>query len=254
MRVTDSPPPVERRFYIGIGLFMVLLIAAAFGPSLAGQSNRNSPATALVIAHGIVLLAWTLLYLTQAAFVATGRTAVHRRLGALGFVLATAVIVLGYFAVVGFARRHYDLGGDIIRAISRTGSPLRDPTAMLFPLSELLIFGSLVAAALWYRHRPEIHKRLMLLALLSLATEPILHLVGHLTIYWPALRGSGGRIAALLTILLLTVSAIYDRVVNGRVHAVSLWTPIVAFVWQNVLVFVVLPSALWREIAGRLIR
>jgi hypothetical protein len=239
---------------MSMGLFMILLIAAGFGPSIAGQSSRNSPATALVIAHGIVLLAWMLLFLTQAALVATGRTDVHRRLGVLGFALATAVIILGYFAVLGFARRRYDLGGDIIRAISRTGSPLRNPTAMLFPLSELLIFGSLVAAALWYRHRPEIHKRLMLLATLSLATEPILHLVGHLAIDWPVLRGSGGRISGLLTILLLTISAIYDRVSNGRVHPVSLWTPILVFVWQLMLVVVVLPSALWREIAGRLIR
>ena len=94
----------------------------------------------------------------------------------------------------------------------------------------------------------------MLLATLSLATEPILHLVGHLAVYWPALRGSGGRISALLTILLLTASAIYDRVSKGRVHPVSLWTPILVFVWQHLLVFVVLPSALWREIAGRFIR
>ena len=150
-----------------------------FGPSIAGPSNRTSPGATLVSAHGIVLLAWMLLFLTQAALVATGRTAVHRRLGILGFGLATAAVILGYLAVLGFARRSYDLGGDIIRATSRTGSPLRDPATILFPLSELLIFGSLVAAALWYRHRPEIHKRLMLLALLSLATEPILHLVGH---------------------------------------------------------------------------
>jgi hypothetical protein len=237
-----------------MGLFMILLIASGFGPSIAGPSNRNSPATALVIAHGIVLLAWVLLFLTQAALVATGRTVVHRRLGLLGFVLATVVIILAYLAVLGFARRSYDLSGDIIRAISRTGSRLRDPAPILFPLSELLIFGSLVAAALWRRNRPAIHKRLMLLATLSLATDPILHLVGHLAVYWPALRGFGGRLGALLTILLLTTSAIHDRVSNGRVHPVSLWTPILVFVWQNLLVFLVLPSALWREIAGRLIR
>ena len=49
--------------------------------------------------------------------------------------------------------------------------------ALLFPMAELLYFGVLVAAGLAYRHRPEIHKRLMLLATVGLATEPILHLV-----------------------------------------------------------------------------
>ena len=43
--------------------------------------------------------------------------------------------------------------------------------------------------------------------------------------------------------------------VAGRIHPVSLWVPILLFAWQNViLVFVVLPSALWREFAAWLIR
>ena len=249
-----DPPPVQRRFYVSMGLFMILLIAAGFGPSIAGSSHRDSPATALVIVHGIVLLLWMLLFVTQSALVATRNVVIHRWLGPLGFVLASLVIVLGYSALLDFARRGYDLSGDMIRAISRTGLRLRDPAPILFPLSELLIFGCLGAAALWHRQRPAIHKRLMLLATLSLATEPILHLVGHLAIYWPALRGSGGRISALFTILLLTASAIYDRASKDRVHPVSLWTPIVVFVWQNLLGFVVLPSAFWRENVGRLIR
>jgi len=32
-----------------------------------------------------------------------------------------------------------------------------------------LSFGVLAAAGLWYRHRPEIHKRLMLFAMIALA-------------------------------------------------------------------------------------
>jgi hypothetical protein len=115
MIVTANRWRVERRLYISLGLLMILLSAAGFGPSIVEQSKRNSPATALVAAHGIVLGAWILLFLTQATLVATKRTAVHRRLGLLGLPLAAAAIVLGYFVLIGIARRGYDLSGDVIR-------------------------------------------------------------------------------------------------------------------------------------------
>ncbi len=246
-------PRVERWFYISIALFMILLSVVAFGPSIIDQSRRNAPSTPLVTAHGIVVSAWLLLFLTQATLVATRRTTVHRRLGIIGPVLALVMIVLGYLVIIGFGRRGYDLSGDVIRGLSRTGSPRRDPAGLLFPLTELLNFGVLVAAGLWYRHRPDIHKRLMLLALVPLAGEPILHLVGHLTSHWPALQGAGIKISVPITILLLSASATYDRVSRGRIHPVSLWVPILLFAWQNVIVLVVFPSAVWRKFAAWLI-
>jgi hypothetical protein len=103
--------------------------------------------------------------------------------------------------------------------------------------------------------RPDIHKRLMLFATVILANEPVLHQVGHLAGHWPNLRGAGISISVPVTILLLSASAIYERVSQRRIHPVSLWVPILLFAWQHViLVFVVFRSALWREFAAWLIR
>ena|SRR5689334_16991784 len=169
--------------------------------------------------------------------------------------LAVVLIVLGWFATVELGRRGYDFSGDVIRALSRTGSPQRDPAGLVFPFADLVSFGLLAAAGFWYRHRPEIHQRLMLFALIALAGEPILHLVGHLAGHWPTLRGAGIKISVPVTILLLSASAIYDRISRGSIDPVSLWVPIVLFAWQNVvIVFLVFRSALWREFAAWLIR
>jgi hypothetical protein len=227
---------------------MILLSIVGFGPSLIDPSRRNAPFTQLLAAHGIAVGAWLLLFLTQTILVATGRTTVHRRLGTVGPVLASLMIVLGYVVLIGFGRRGYDLSGDVIRALSRTGRP-SDPAALLFPLNELLSFGVLVAAGLWYRHQSDIHKRLMLLAMVPVLTEPLLHLVGHLTINRPSFRGGGTTIAVPITLALLSVSAIHDLWSRRRIHPVSLWVPILFFVWQNVLVFVVFPSAAWRKLS-----
>jgi len=252
---TQSRRRVECSFYISAALFMILLSVVGFGPSIIDHSRRNAPSTPLVAAHGIVTGTWLLLFLAQATLVAIRRTAVHRRLGIIGPVLAGVLIVVGYFATVEFGRRGYDLSGDVIRALSRTGSPQRNPAEPVFPFSDLLSFGVLAAAGLWYRHRPEIHKRLMLFALIPLAGEPILHLVGQLAGHWPSLRGAGIKISVPITIVLLSASAIYDRMSRGRIHPVSLWAPILLFAWQNVIVvFVVFRSALWREFAAWLIR
>jgi hypothetical protein len=162
------------------------------------------------------------------------------------------MIVLGYAALIGFARRGHDLSGDVLRALSRSGRPL-NPAGLVFPLAQLLEFGVLVGAGLWYRHRPEIHKRLMLLAIVPLAGEPILHLVAHSSAHWPILRGAWPAISLPVTLLLLSASAVYDRVSRRRIHPASLWVPILLVAWRIVLVTVVLPSTEWRAIAAWLI-
>src|SRR5262245_21347539 len=118
------------------------------------------------------------------------------------------------------------------RAISRKGSARFNPAVVLFPLGALLSFGVLVAAGLWYRHRAEIHKRLMLLAMVPILIDPILHLVGHVAGRWPTLRGMGTPISTAATLLLLSASAIYDWWSRRRIHPVSFWVPILLFVWQ----------------------
>jgi hypothetical protein len=67
------------------------------------------------------------------------------------------MIILGYMTAITIARRGYDLSGDLrIEA---------DPIlGMVNLLGDLVPFGILVVAGFLYRHRSDIHKRLMLLA------------------------------------------------------------------------------------------
>src|SRR5262249_18503852 len=215
--------------------------------------KRNASSTLLVIAHGLAVGAWLLLFLTQAILVATGQTAVHRRLGIVGSVLAVLMVMLGCVVLMDFGRRGYDLSGDVIRAISRKSSARFNPAVVLFPLGELLSFAVLVGAGLWYRHRAEIHKRLMLLAMVPILVEPILHLVGHLAGRWPTLRGMGTTISVATTLLFLSASAIYDRLSRRRIHPVSVWVPILVFAWQVTLGFIIFPSSGWRKLVAWLI-
>ena len=166
-----------------------------------------------------------------------------------GIVIAVAFIVLGFFTTIGQARRGFDLSGDIGRL---TPTPEVAPVAGIVSLLFFFLnFAIMVGAGLWYRHRPSIHKRLMLLAmLLGLTPTPIAHLIGH----WVTLQQWAAVIVPVSFILLMSLSAIYDRVSEGRIHPVSVWVPLLLFGWQLVFQFVVLPSAMWPQFAEWLIR
>ena len=112
----------------------------------------------------------------------------------------------------------------------------------------------MVAFAIGFRSRPEIHKRLMILAVIPLLTEPILHLVGHLAAFWPAIRGTGAGVSLPLTLLLSFGCAINDRVSRGRVQPISLWVPLALFAWQILLGAVVLRSPWWKAAAASIFR
>src|SRR5262245_3925540 len=93
---TGSRRRVDHWFFIGVALLMILLNVVAFGPSLLNTTGRLEPPTTRVMVHGIVSFFFLLVFLTQVTLVATGRTAVHRRLGMAGAALAAVMIVSTY--------------------------------------------------------------------------------------------------------------------------------------------------------------
>ena len=181
--------------------------------------------------------------------IATRRIAIHRRLGMIGAALAVMLVVLGFFSVVEQARRGFDLSGDIGRVPLPPGvTPVAGTVGLLFFFLE---FAILVGAGLYYRHRPSIHKRLMLLAMLGgLTPTPVAHVIGH----WLSFQPLALVLFPVSFIVFTSLSAIYDRASEGRIHPVSLWIPIVWLAWRVFEVRVIQPSATWHEFAAWLIR
>jgi uncharacterized membrane protein YozB (DUF420 family) len=240
---------VDRWFYIAVALLVIIINVAGFAPSLLDQSMRNGRPSSLVVIHGVVASAWLLLFLAQATLVATGRTSIHRRLGAIALVLTVVMIVLVFQITIEMVPRGHDLSGDLTRLAVAPGAPVRSVAERdggLGGLVAVLGFGVLVAAGWWYRRQPEIHKRVMLVAVLSLTSVPLGHLAGYVVGRWPDLYGPA-RLAPFAGILLLFAGAVHDKVTRGRIHPVSVWVPL-AFISGMLLVGrAVGPSAPWRQ-------
>jgi uncharacterized membrane protein YozB (DUF420 family) len=234
-----------------VAVFVIALDVAGFGPALIDESMRNDQPSLLVIIHGLVAGAWLLLFLAQATLVATGRTSIHRRLGVVAPALTVIVVVLIFQTTIELVRRGYDLSGDLLRPAAAPGAPLPSAAELdggLNGFVSALNFGILVAAGWWYRRRPDIHKRLMLVALLSLTPVPLAHLAGYVIGRWPDLFGPA-RVALFASNLLLFAGAVHDKVTRGRIHPISAWVP-VALIAVTLVAAAASQSAPWREFAA----
>jgi len=194
---SKSRSNADRWFYVIVTTFVILVNVVAFSPSLLNVSMRTVPLplTSIDLAHSLVSVTWLLVFMAQVTLVAAGRVTVHRQLGVFGVLLSAAFIVVTWLMLVEGARRGFDLSG----ALVPRGTSV-DPGAFLAPAAALIPVGAFVAAAVWYRRRSAIHKRLMMLALLSSTGAPIAHVVGH----WPAFGPyvlTGGTVILFLPVI-----------------------------------------------------
>jgi hypothetical protein len=201
---------VERWFFTGIAIAMLATSAAGFMPSLVHAAGRRAPLSPLAAAHGMVFFAWLLIFLVQSRLVACRRIALHRKLGLVSVLVLALMIPLAYTTTVAMARRAFDLSGDL----RIDHDPLYES---IFPFSNILIFSVLVIAALAYRRRPKIHKRLILFANIELMPAPLAHLIGHT----PWLASLPAAIIMIPISMFVIAAVARDVLLARRVHPLT---------------------------------
>jgi hypothetical protein len=202
----------DRTFYSVMGFFLTALIVVGFAPTfylrgyVALPEGVSVPLSPLKIVHGLVATAWMCLFIAQTLLVATARVATHRRLGVLGAVLAVAMVVTGTAMTIDALQRGVDPVGV-------------DPRVWWLgnTLPPILLFAIFVAAALAMRRRAQAHKRLMLLATMTMVGPAL----GRIALFYldpaivtPFAVGTG--------IALVLIPIAYDFATRRRVHPVLL--------------------------------
>ena len=224
----------DRVFYSSMAIAMALTVLIGFGPTFYLKPFEGGPMvnfggfpfTPLVHLHGVLFTGWVVFFIAQTALVANHRVAIHRRLGIAGGVLAAGMTMVGTATAIKGAAR---------------GALPPDPLISLaIPLFDMLLFPAFVGAALWLRADKEVHKRLMLLAYISIIAAAVLRLPGV------APLGPFGSFG--LAFIFLLAAVIYDLVTRRRVHP--------AYIWGGALLVVSVPLRLmasgtetWRAFA-----
>ncbi len=201
----------DRVFYGSIAVAMAGMAVAGFAPTYylrlfsGGPTATISggPFTTFVHLHGALFTAWIVLFIVQTVLISARRVAVHRRLGIAGAVLAAVMVVVAIATAIAMAKR----GG------TAPGVP---PLSFLaVPVFDMVMFAGFITAALFVRRKKEAHKRLMLLAYISIMAAPAARLPGVLPLGPLAFYG--------IALVFLVAGVVYDLVARGRVHPAYVW-------------------------------
>jgi len=133
-----------------------------------------------------------------------GRVALHRKLGVVGALLAALVVGVGTTTALTAARTYCPPGVPRLAVLSVT-------------LGDLVGFSILVPLALVFRRQAPTHKRLILLASLSILTAAVAR------IPLDFIATGGVELFFCLTDLCIVACVSLDAMKNRRLHPAFLW-------------------------------
>ncbi len=203
----------ERRFFTGMAVAMAAMAFVGFAPTYYLVAWNSAPMPALtpsVHLHGAACTAWVLLLVLQTRLIAAGRPDIHRLTGIAGIGVGALVFFSGIYVALHSVRRvHTDA----------TAGTFADPYVFLvFPLAAVSIFAGFMILGVANRHRPDTHKRLMLLATMSVLSPALARIV---TRTMPVVPGAIGGL--VLVDIFLAALVAYDLSTRGRLHSATLW-------------------------------
>lgn len=158
---------VRNRFYFIFALTVTLLTTVGFFRTFYARPLFDlPPLPSMLMLHGIAGTAWLVLFVIQTHLIAARRVKVHMTLGMSGAVLALV------FVVTGVATALQAAVANLPRPMGLTSQQF-----FIVPLSSIGLYAICFAAALALRRNTAFHKRLMVLAMISVLGPAIFRVI-----------------------------------------------------------------------------
>ncbi len=211
---------LSRYFYLTMSLVMAGLVVWGFSHTVDASLFHARPRRPLLLwIHGAAFATWILFFIAQSALVRVRKVSVHRTLGWFGAGLAALMVVLGFTVAVVMTR--FDIG--VLHQ--------KDVASFLaIPFWDMIVFGTCIALAIYWRKRPDYHRRLIFIATCELMDAAI----GRFDFWF------NHNIFYAGLDLLIVAGMMRDLVVDGRIHKVYVYALPVLVVGQSLTVY------LWR--------
>ena len=228
---------IERTFYSGMAIAIAIIVLIGFARTffLSFMFPEAQPFAApepIFKVHGVVFAAWIGFLVSQALLIRGDRLNLHRSAGWIGVGLAALVVVIGTFGSLIAAQRP---GGFI-------GVPLPPEQFLIFPLFDMILFGSFVTLAVAWRTNPQSHKRLMILATVNLVEAAIIRIPLEFIAAGAPFTSRG------LSYLIIGAMVVWDIRSRGKIQRVTLWGGILIVISLPVRMLVS-QTQLWADIA-----
>jgi FtsH-binding integral membrane protein len=192
---------LDRYFYFAMSLLVAGIVVWGFSHSV--NENLFHPAVPrpfFLWIHAAAFSGWVAFYMFQSALVRTRNVKWHRFFGWFGVGLASVMVVLGFTIAV------------IMNRFEAVVLHEPDPAFLAIPFSDMVFFGVLVALAIYWRRKPELHRRLLFIATCALLDAPFARIsfLFNNNLFYPCIDA----------VMLLGV--VRDLMVNRRIHKVYL--------------------------------
>jgi hypothetical protein len=216
---------LSRYFYFSMALAMAGLVVWGFSRTVEANLFHAKPQRPLLLwMHGTAFATWMVFFILQSALVRVRKVSVHRFLGWFGATLATVMVVLGF--TVSIVMTRFDMS-----VLHQT-----DVASFLsIPFEDMIVFGTCIALAIYWRTRPEYHRRLIFIAscvLMDAAIGRFDFWYNH-SIFYAGLD------------LLIVLGMMRDWIVDGRAHKVYLYALPPMILLQSLAVYLWRVNPVW---------
>jgi hypothetical protein len=208
---------LSRYFYFCMSLLLAGLVVWGFSRTVDTNLFHAIPARPLLLwMHATAFSTWVVFFILQSTLVRTRKISVHRFLGWFGAGLATAMVVLGVTVAIVMARFDtavlHQKGADAFLSV---------------PFTDMIIFGVCIALAIYWRKRPEYHRRLIFIASCELMDAAIgrFDFIFNHNLFYPGLD------------LLIALGMARDWIVEGRIHKIYYYALVPMIVLQGLSVY-----------------
>lgn len=195
----------DHYFFSGTAWSMLGVVLVGFGPTyyLAGVFNAPLPSR-IIHVHGALFSLWMLMLIVQNSLAFVGRVDIHRKLGLFGFVLACVMVVAGWTAATD-------------RLVRGTAPPGVDTYFFyIVPMTDMVIFATLIFFAYRARRDPSAHKRIIYIATSGI----LIAAIARFHFGWLFHNAPHAALASNTFLLLLVA---YDLWSTHKVHRATLW-------------------------------
>ena len=239
-RQQRKTPTISFYTWVAVGTLLIVFIGFARTFYLKVVFGTR-PLPFYLHLHGLIFTTWFVLFFVQAHLVARHRIDLHQRLGIFGAFLAPLGACMAAGVSIHAARRAYLANPAML-------ADHLQPFAL--DLGTSLTFALLVAAALYFRRRGGIHKRLMVLASCGLLLPAVGRLLEQIPLHF--LHAGGLWEMVGFTEITPVVCILYDTIKHRRLHPGFAWGGLVLL--SSLPLFMIIANTnVWLEFATWLV-
>ncbi|MGA9565414.1 MAG: hypothetical protein WBS19_07820 [Candidatus Korobacteraceae bacterium] len=224
---------LNRYFYFCMSLAMTGLVVWGFSRTVNDNLFHAAPPRPFLLwIHGAAFSTWMVFFIAQSGLVRIHKVSVHRLLGWFGAGLAALMVPLGFTIAVIMARF------DTLVLHQNDAAQF-----LAIPFYDMIAFGTLIALGIYWRKRPDFHRRLVFIAtcgLMDAALGRFDFLFNH-NLFYPCLD------------LLIVLGMMRDLVVDRRVNKVYVYVLPVLIVGQSLTVYMWRINPSWWQSITRVI-